>query len=838
MSHEMTPRWASAGKVYHAGDGLASIDTPSFLNYKNYMQSKRNFFNLALIAILTACTYGTGPNPVSPTTQVPVLDPTAPLTPASIPTPTPTPEVRVQTGEIALFNGDYDQAQYQYQTALDTSTDPLIRAAALWGLGRVQFILHNNSASLTTLWILSSQFPSSPNAIRAYFLMGEIYMALDRYAEAAEAYTIFLALRPGVIDAAVQERRGDAFNSAGNFPEAISAYQAALIGKHISDDTSLNLKLAQAYFDSGDSNTALAMYDALAASSSNDYLKAQLDLLSGRIHLSLGQIDEGYQHYAHSVEYYPMANDSYQALVALVNDGIQVDEMDRGLVDYFAGEYGYALDAFQRYIIANPENDGTPYYYRAMALRKKGENQQAIDEFSTFILNYPSNRYWQSAWAEKADTQWFNLGEYTAAIQTLFAFIQLAPNDPNASVYLMEAARIQERAGLLDDASATWDRVANEYPGSELVTQALFFAGIVRYRQNNYNEALVYFQRDAILSTDIGDQVRAYYWIGKTQNILGDTSAAQETWQQTASLDTTDYYSLRAQDMLFGRSNFSPISSNTLVIDLPAEKLDAESWLRVTFNLSTDTDLSGPGGLTTDERFVRGTEFWQLGLNDEAQIEFDDLLASSENNPADCFRLANYFLELGLYTPAIYAVRQVLTLAGMITQAQTLAAPPYFNHIRYGLYYQDLVFPAAQQTGFDPYFIFSLIRQESLFEKLAGSDQGALGLMQITPQRGQIIADGLGWPPNFSTQDLYRPMVSIGLGTFHLRDLRLSLNGDLSAALAGYNAGPDAAPIWLGLSGSDPDLFVEVIRYEETRTYIRSIYEIYEMYRSLYTNAP
>jgi soluble lytic murein transglycosylase len=258
----------------------------------------------------------------------------------------------------------------------------------------------------------------------------------------------------------------------------------------------------------------------------------------------------------------------------------------------------------------------------------------------------------------------------------------------------------------------------------------------------------------------------------------------------------------------------------------------------VTFNLPITTDLGSAGSLLSDARLVRGTELWNLGLQDEARLEFEDLRTSLQNNPADTYRLANYMLNLGLYRPAITAMRQVLTLAGMNTQTQTLAAPAYFNHVRYGLYYQDLIRPVAQQTGFDPLFLFSVIRQESLFEGFVRSSAGARGLMQITPDTGQLIATNLGWPPDYASDDLYRPLISVGLGATYLEQQRVSFNGDLFTALAAYNAGPSAAPIWSNLSGPDPDLFLEVIRISQTSDYIRSIYEIYSMYRTLYGVVP
>jgi len=104
----------------------------------------------------------------------------------------------------------------------------------------------------------------------------------------------------------------------------------------------------------------------------------------------------------------------------------------------------------------------------------------------------------------------------------------------------------------------------------------------------------------------------------------------------------------------------------------------------------------------------------------------------------------------------------------MSTQAQTLAAPLYFNHIRYGFYYQDIVIPATQQYGLDPLFLFSVMRWESLYNTYAGSNQGAIGLLQILPSTGKSLADQLGWPPNYTAKDLYRPIINVNLGTYFL----------------------------------------------------------------------
>lgn len=106
--------------------------------------------------------------------------------------------------------------------------------------------------------------------------------------------------------------------------------------------------------------------------------------------------------------------------------------------------------------------------------------------------------------------------------------------------------------------------------------------------------------------------------------------------------------------------------------------------------------------------------------------------------------------------------------------------------------------------------------------------------MQIIPSTGGQIVSQLGWPPNYDEQDLYRPDVSVAFGVHYLAKNRDLLDGDLYAALAAYNGGPGNALEWKRLAGEDPDLFLETVRFEETRNYIRNIYEIYVIYKRLY----
>ncbi len=801
------------------------------------MKSRIRIIFICTIVATLACQISS--TPITVATQPPTITPGGPtLTPSPTitptPFPTPVPVVRIDAGDKALFYGDFDSARQQYLSAYNDTADKDIKAAALWGLGRAELADGRYAPAIEKLTTLTTEYPDSTYSARAYFLMGQAYFSLSRFQESADAYDMYSTRIPGVLDSYAQEYRGDALIEIKDYTSAINAYTSALNASRLSDGLTLQVKIAQARADFGDYAGALALYDQIANSTTNDFIKAQIDHLAGNAHLALGQSDAAYARYLRAVENYPLSIYSYLSLVKLVDANVPVDDLDRGLVDYFAGANDVALVAFDRYIEANPTHDGTASYYRALTLREMQRNQEAIDALDAFIKSYPSHPRWTEAWEDKSFLEWAVQGNYQAGVKTLLDFVAAVPNSSQSPSYLMTAARVTERNNQLSEAVQVWERVANEYSASEQVADALHLAGITRYRLMDFSGALIVFQRGLLLATLPEDRARALLWVGKTQQQLGNEASAREAWQQAQAVDSTGYYSIRAHDLILGEAPFGkPLT--IIEPDLAEERKNAEAWMRITFNLPAETDFNGPGALAGDPRFVRGTELWELGMYDEARLEFEALRESVSNNAVDSFRLANYLQEIGLYRSAIFAAREVLSLAGLESQSASLTAPPYFNRIRYGFYYRDLVMTESQNFGFDPVFVYSVIRQESLFEGFVKSNAGAHGLMQIVAPTGAQIASELAWPPNYKEQDLYRPNVSVRYGTYYLEDNLDLLGGSYYAALAAYNGGPGNALAWKELAGDDPDLFVEVVRFEETRNYIRLIYEIYNAYRFLYS---
>jgi soluble lytic murein transglycosylase len=753
------------------------------------------------------------------------------------PTLTPQPEVRIDQGDRALFLGQNDLAQSEYQSAYQQSSDPQVQAAAQLGTARVQLQAGDIDLAIATLQQVTSQFSDTDAADDAYYFLAQAAEENDDPAGAAAYLQAYLAQGSTPIDAYLQVRLGDLLMAAGNPNDAISAYESASQDAEYADDESLKIKIGQAYTGIQDYSNALRLFLGVYDASSNEYTRAEVNLLAGQIYLALGMPEQAEARFMDSVNNYPSSYDSYSALVYLVDSDVAVDPLYRALVDYFAGQYGVAVDIFKIYLDATPDHDGTAHYYRAMALRYTDQPTQELQEWDALIKDHPGDRFWLEAWKEKAYTQWAYQEDYDSAAETLLDFIRLYPGDGNAPELLFEVGRIQERNGRLTDAAATWEQVFNEYPNSSYGYQALFLAGITQYRLKNYAQAEVLFQRTLVLSSELSDQAAAYLWVGKAQQAQGKLEKANQTWQQAAALDPTGYYSERAGELLEGEQVFRPPQYYDLAYDLDQERAEAERWLRKTFNLASETDISGLGDLAQNAHLQRGLYFWKLGLLTEALGEFDSLRVSIESDPVNTYRLTNQLLELGFYREAILASRQILDLANL-DDATTLDAPVFFNHIRFGVYYKDLVLSAAQENDFHPLMLLSVIRQESMFEGYARSSAGARGLMQLIPSTGAEVAARMNWPSDYTDSDLYLPAVNLRLGARYLANQRDYFDGNLYAALAAYNAGPGNAAIWWQLADGDPDLFLEIIRYSETRTYIRQIAEFMNIYRQLYERTP
>jgi soluble lytic murein transglycosylase len=742
-------------------------------------------------------------------------------------------------GKDALFAGDYDLAIEIFNSVVQESSQPGDTPAALLGLAQTRIRQGDCPAALEDIHKIINDYSDSYERANAQYFLGECLEKDEKYLEAAQAYARYLDFRPGLIDTLINEKTGDAYFAAEQYNQAVTAYNAAMPSAGTTATNRLKIKVAKSLKAQGYVTEAttllLEIYDS---PNSNDYDKAAANLLLGQVYLSIQEPEQAYARFKDSVEKFPLAYDSYSALSALVDANIEVNDYQRGLVDYYAGQYGLAIDAFKREVLNNPNHEGSAHHFNALSLRTIDQPEAAIAEWDALIKDHPADPYWINAWEEKAYTQWAYLDRFSFAAETLLSFVRLYPTDNHAADFLFEAGRIYERNNDLANAAATWERVLAEYPSAAIGYRSLFLAGISYYRLGDYASAQTTFQRAQVLSTTTEDSAASALWVGKTEMIAGNLDGAKTSWFQAAQMDPTGYYSERANDLLNDRPTFSTPENYDLAVDLNAERTQAQAWMRKTFKLAPEIALNGLGKFAADPRFFKANAYYELGLYELASNEMESLRTDLENDPVQTFLLIDQCLQLGLNRSAIFAARQVLTLANLDDAGTLREAPAYFNHVRFGVYFRKYLLEAAQAENLQPLFLASVIRQESMFEGFVESSAGARGIMQIMPATGEETAAMMAWPANYTDDDLYRPMVSIQFGAHYLRRQIDLFDGNLAAGLAGYNGGSGNASIWQTFANNDPDLFLEVIRFDETRKYVMQISDFLNIYSGIYERNP
>lgn len=117
----------------------------------------------------------------------------------------------------------------------------------------------------------------------------------------------------------------------------------------------------------------------------------------------------------------------------------------------------------------------------------------------------------------------------------------------------------------------------------------------------------------------------------------------------------------------------------------------------------------------------------------------------------------------------------------------------------------------AEKHNLDPLLVKAVIKVESDFEVEALSRKGAQGLMQLMPQTARDL----------KVKDVWDPHHNIAGGVRYLRKMFDKFSGNLSLALAAYNAGPNKVKRY----GRIPP-------YPETQRFVRKVISYYRYYKS------
>jgi soluble lytic murein transglycosylase len=320
--------------------------------------------------------------------------------------------------------------------------------------------------------------------------------------------------------------------------------------------------------------------------------------------------------------------------------------------------------------------------------------------------------------------------------------------------------------------------------------------------------ALEYFDR--VAASDFDDPAlewwaRAALWAKNWKLAAHAIAAMTETNRQTARWR---YWAARTSEESHDERTAQAIYESLLADDNYYSGMAAAHLNRPMTphpqSVPVNADLLGT--LQKVPALERARELFLCGMRPEAMAEWQ---FGSEALPAEArtqsIRLA---AEWGWYDQAV-----TVATAQHVFNDYTLLYPRPFD---------AEVNAAAHLAQLAPEIVYGVVRQESLYRIDAVSNAGARGLMQLQPATARSTARYYKRPTPALT-DLFDPYINTALGAARLRMLLDEFDDQISVALAGYNAGPNAVVRWLPPEPLDPDIWIENIPYNETRGYVQRI---------------
>ncbi len=379
------------------------------------------------------------------------------------------------------------------------------------------------------------------------------------------------------------------------------------------------------------------------------------------------------------------------------------------------------------------------------------------------------------------------------AQEALSGFAQSYPADTAAPTALYVLGDMLGDRGDWPGAARWFGELVARYPADLRSSLARFRLAAQAMRDGQLDSAAALYQAE--VNAAAPQRTAARFWLGKLALARGDTAAARATWVALAREDSIGYYGLRARRD----------------VDLPPLRFPASAppamSAAVAVSLGRLDTLILAGLDTAANAEVRAI------LGRAPQLEVDALLAWSEG------------LAARGWGPAAVRLAWQAALKSSNDPRVLRAIFPWPN--------RPAVEAEANEFGVDPLLLVSIVRQESEFNPEALSAAGARGLAQLLPGTAALTARNLD--VTFYPEWITVPDLNLHLGAAHLDELLRRFGGRVEAAVAAYNAGVSPVARWLGRAGAvDPDQFIELIPYQETRGYVRAVLRNRELYRALY----
>ena len=458
---------------------------------------------------------------------------------------------------------------------------------------------------------------------------------------------------------------------------------------------------------------------------------------------------------------------------------------------------------------------------RAVALRGLKREVESIAQFKFMIDSVEARPLWMQSILRLYRN---NSAKYSREIRTMDSVLQDANrfSKENANNLWVKGFEYEQKE-IYDSALVCFRDLSNKRFKNNIKRQwAKFRMGFIYFKQEKWNEAVNAFI-DASKEPFLWSGSGARMFLGDAYMKLGKDSLAREAYLDCIKDFPLAYYAHRSRMKLveYGLMDAKNVPFAHGIAMSPEQTL---AWVRKA------QKMGKPDTSYNKERYNRIRTLFMYGFSERAFALYDEARKKNAKRLDFLYEYGKLFYEMGETAAGYRLARQFQ----MNIDRRLLMTPPIdILHYLYPIPYKDQVkFPFGDRI--DPFFVYSVMRQESIFNFEIMSPAGACGLLQIMPATGKMLAEKEALE-SFDPKQLYNAYMNIRLGIRYLVDLKAEYSDDYMYVLGNYNAGPKPTKRWQAASEGKPwDLRAEEISYWETRDYVKRVMGNYWIYQEIY----
>lgn len=359
-----------------------------------------------------------------------------------------------------------------------------------------------------------------------------------------------------------------------------------------------------------------------------------------------------------------------------------------------------------------------------------------------------------------------------------------------------------------------------KYKKSNYRQWGMFRVGLIYFKQEMWQEAVEAFVEGS-KEKDLWSGNASRMFLGDTYMKLGQDSLARLAYLSCIRDFPLSFYAHRSRVKLVEQKLLDekdvPFAHG---VDMSHDETMA--WIRKVQNVK-EANYSR-------QTYERIRTLFLYGFSDQAFNLYNEIRKNYASRLDFLYEYGKLFYEMGEIAAGYRLAQQFVTI---IDRRLLLEPPLAVLQYLYPTPFKDQV---KFQSGnrIDPFFVYSVMRQESIFNFEIRSPANARGLLQIIPSTGKMLAKQEGIE-NFNPNLLYNPYLNIRLGIRYLVDLKAEYKDDYMYVLGNYNAGPRPTKRWQAADAKWPwDVRVENVSYRETRDYIKRCMGNYWIYQEIY----